>query len=129
MEDIFYIDRGWGFPPSFSKHTKSAEMVVDEEDIRQSIIIILSTKIGERKFHLDLGSEIKNLVFEDLNHINTTQLENTITKVLNIYETRILLNEVSVHANSEEGSVVTHIDYTITSKGTKHSIDLIFSLS
>ncbi len=129
MADTFYIDRGWGFPPSFSKHTKGAEMVVDEEDIWQSIIIILSTKIGERKFHFDLGSEIDDFVFEKLNYTNITRLENSITKVLNVYEPRITLNEVFIRANPEEGYVVIHINYNIISKGISHTMDLAFSLN
>ena len=40
-----FLGTGWGFPPSFNKDLASVEMVSDEQDIKESLHIYLSTKI------------------------------------------------------------------------------------
>ena len=46
--DKSFLGTGWSFPPSFNKNLLSVEMVSDETDIKQSLKIYLSTKVGER---------------------------------------------------------------------------------
>ena len=52
-EDSF-LGTGWSFPPAFDRESGSVEMVQEEEDIRQSLEILLSTSIGERVMQLSL---------------------------------------------------------------------------
>ncbi len=128
MADTFYIDRGWNFPPSFSKYTKGAEMVTDEEDIRQSLIVLLNTRVGERMFHPDLGSPVYDFVFENLNYTNVTRLENSIHDLVSLYEPRIILNNVSIMKHVEKGELIIKLDYTIPSSAITNAISLAFPL-
>ena len=43
-----FLGRGWDFPPNFSRSLNGVDMIADEEDIRSSLEILLSTRIGER---------------------------------------------------------------------------------
>ena len=43
-----FLGKGWAFPPEFSHNDNPTRMFNYEEDIRQSLIILLSTRTGER---------------------------------------------------------------------------------
>ena len=47
-KDRSFLGKGWAFPPVFHTGVSPTAMVSDEEDIRQSLHIILSTRLGER---------------------------------------------------------------------------------
>jgi phage baseplate assembly protein W len=42
-----FLGKGWAFPPEFSHNDNPTRMSNYEEDIRQSLIILLSTRTGE----------------------------------------------------------------------------------
>lgn len=128
MSKEYKISRGWSFPPSFSKQQRGNNMSTDEEDIRQSIIIILSTKIGERRFYPELGSETFEYVFENMNYTNITRLQNQITETLSTYEPRIKINEVRIGNRRNEGYAIVHINYSIPLLQTSYNIHLPFAL-
>ena len=48
MEDKSFLGRGWSFPPDFQNDKRTTRMSEYEEDIRQSLIILFSTRVGER---------------------------------------------------------------------------------
>ena len=43
-----FLGKGWEFPPEFSHNDNPTRMSNYEEDIRQSLVILLSTRTGER---------------------------------------------------------------------------------
>ena len=50
MSDIdrSFLGIGWSFPPTFRREWYGVEMLVEEDDVRSSIGIILKTITGER---------------------------------------------------------------------------------
>jgi len=61
-----FLGTGWGFPPEFNELTLSVNMVSEEEDIRQSLFILLSTTPGERPLNPAYGCDLQSLVFEKI---------------------------------------------------------------
>ncbi len=57
--------RGWAFPPRFTKE-QGVAMVVDQEDIRQSLRIMFSTQPGERIMRPEFGCDLQSAVFENI---------------------------------------------------------------
>ena len=45
-----FLGKGWAFPPEFSHNDNPTRMSNYEEDIRQSLIILLSTRISSYGF-------------------------------------------------------------------------------
>ena len=41
-----FLGKGWSFPPSFDKSRSEIQMVVEDEDIKESLQIYFSTRIG-----------------------------------------------------------------------------------
>ena len=49
-QDKRFLGTGWAFPPEFHRYGEQAgvKLVSEEEDIRESLGILLSTRPGER---------------------------------------------------------------------------------
>ncbi len=113
MENSF-LGTGWGFPPRFGKNGGSVEMASDEEDIRQSLEILLSTSQGERLMHPDFGCDLNRFLFEEIDHGLTTRLKELISDALLFHEPRIKVEDIEIsESDATAGLLLISIDYTI----------------
>jgi len=116
VEKESFLGTGWSFPPTFNKHTKSVNLVEGEEDILQSIKIILFTNLGERIMRPDFGSDVKGYTFKSMDAVVINQLSRTVERALKKYEPRINLNQVDFDtSNANNGTLLINLDYTIKS--------------
>lgn len=92
-----FLGRGWSFPVKPSASGRLT-YVADEEKVRQSIQIILSTAPGERPMLPDFGCGLHELVFE----ANSAQLRSAVQvyvrEALRRWEPRIEVVDVRVVA-------------------------------
>jgi len=115
-----FLGTGWSFPPSFSNTKKSVIMVSDEEDIRQSLNILLSTSLGERIMHPDYGCDLTGYVFETLNASVKSYIRNIIERAILYHEPRIKVHAISFRGNEEaEGILNILIEYTVISTNSR----------
>lgn len=113
-KELSFLGQGWSFPPQFDKGNFPTRMVRDEEDIRQSLIILLSTRIGERVYRKEYGGGLHPFQFEEMNLTQETLLANTLRKAILLHEPRIRLNDIRFNRESEqEGILLIELDYTI----------------
>lgn len=109
-----FLGRGWSFPFTIQPDSGRIAMVAFEEDIKQSIRIILSTAKGERVMRPDFGCGIHDLVFGAINTSLIGQLERDVTEALRLYEARIEVGGVSVDQSFiAEGRLEVSIDYRV----------------
>lgn len=66
MDELF-LGRGWSFPPEFQRNQGEVKMCEGEEDIRSSLEILLSTRLGERVILPNYGCNLDELLFNPLN--------------------------------------------------------------
>lgn len=118
-----FLGRGWAFPPAFHGGLVPVSMVSEEEDIEQSLHILLSTRPGERLMRPDFGTDLHNLVFHSMDLTARTQLKEAIGRAVLYYEPRITLNDV-VFDMSEERSGILRIclEYTIRLTNTRGNL-------
>ncbi len=104
---------GWSFPPEFS-HNQAIKMVDGEQDIKESLIILLSTNPGERVMVPEYGCGIKSLVFSEINLGTITQIKAMIKNAILFFEPRIKLEDIDVDTNdSLNGNLLINISYTV----------------
>ncbi len=109
-----FLGRGWSFPFAIQPDRGRIAMVAYEEDIKQSIRIILSTAKGERVMRPDFGCGIHDLVFGAISSALIGQLERDISEALRLYEARIEVERVSVDQRFvAEGRLEVGIDYRV----------------
>lgn len=114
-----FIGTGWSFPPTFTKSDNSVQMVSGAEDIKQSLQILLSTKLGERVMQPQYGSMLEQLLFEPINTSFKSYINDTLKDAIFYHESRIEPLDVLFEAIPEEGKVEVTIEYMIRENNTR----------
>ena len=91
-----FLGKGWAFPPEFSHNDNPTRMSNYEEDIRQSLVILLSTRTGERIHRPDYGTELYRYQFEQLDLTMETMIKSAIEKAVLLYEPRVSLDRIEI---------------------------------
>ena len=101
---------------SFSRHPVTNDIVVlkNEDAIKKSVVNLCRTKLNERFFNELLGTRIEDSLFDLNNDDIASILETEIENLLENYEPRITLNDVSVKAQQENNDLYIRIGYLIT---------------
>lgn len=137
MNDNSFIGRGWGFPPRFitpdpevGRPSSGPIMVTQEEEISQSISLILSTTPGERVMRPEFGSKLADFVFEEMSANALAELKDFIASAITKFELRIDLNTVEIDTSgSAEGLLQIHVDYIIRDTNTRGNLVYPFLLN
>ncbi len=122
------LGTGWGFPPTFSPATGGVRMVSDEEDIRSSLAILLTTGVGERVMQPKFGCDLQDRVFEPLDVGLRAYIGDLIETAILYFEPRIILDGVVLEDRPEEGMVVVSVEYVIASTNTRSNFVFPFYL-
>lgn len=117
-----YLGRGWKFPVSFSKESGTANLVEDEDDIRESLIILLATSLGERLMRPDYGSNLDDLLFETISVTTLTMISNRLKRAIMFNESRIKADKIDITPNSTEGIIYVTVEYTIRANNTRWNL-------
>ena len=125
-----FLGRGWSFPPTFSKVNNEVLLTTDEEDIKKSMEILLSTTIGERFLQPRYGCNLDNYVFEPMNATTETSIKLTVKNAILLFEPRIKLLSVRLDtAFITEGRADINVDYEIVSTNTRFNLVYPFYLN
>lgn len=109
-----FCGKGLKFPVSVNNVTGRFEMSFGEEDIKESIYIILMTQKGERLLMPNFGSKINSYVFEVMDETNLTLMANNIKNAIQTYEKRIGNVNVNVEMDKlNKGKLVFDINYIV----------------
>ena len=109
-----FLGTGWAFPVGVAPDTGVIKRVSYEEDIKQSIWIILSTAKGQRVMRPDFGCGIHDLVFAAVSTQLIAQIETTVREALRTYEARIDVRRVEVKTSRLSlGFLEVEIDYKV----------------
>lgn len=120
---------GWTFPPTFTKTDRGIRMVSDEEDICESLSILLSTRPGERIMQPDYGCNLDYLMFEPVNASTLSFVAGLITNAILYYEPRINLDKVDFDLEQiYEGVIKIELEYTIISTNRRFNLVYPFYL-
>ncbi len=118
-----FLGRGWGFPPEFSRGTKTVKMLEDEADIKSSLEILLSTRLGERIMVPAYGCNLDELLFKPLNLTLKTFVVDLIKTAILYHEPRIDVNKIDIDPTNElEGVLLVNIDYTIRTTNSRKNM-------
>jgi phage baseplate assembly protein W len=118
-----FLGRGWGFPVTFGNQGRSVVVAEAEEDIRQSLEILLSTSLGERVMNPTFGWKRDALMFEPVSTSFGAYLAREIENAVLFFEPRIELNVVNFDAApGQEGLILIRLDYTIRTTNTRTNL-------
>jgi phage baseplate assembly protein W len=120
-----FLGRGWSMPVELDPRTGKVASVAYEEDIRQSIFIILETAPGERVMRPNFGCGIHELVFTALDSTAIQRIRSVVEEALRRGEARIDLLAVNVNEEvTSEGQLLVEIEYRV--RKTNQTGNLVF---
>ncbi|MCC9018707.1 MULTISPECIES: GPW/gp25 family protein [Flavobacterium] len=118
--DQAFLGTGWSFPPEFKKTTRATVMISDEEDIKSSLEILLSTKIGERIMVPKYGCNVDELLFEPLTTTLKTYVSELIRTAILYHEPRIDVEKIDISQGDDlNGELLVALDYRIRATNSR----------
>jgi phage baseplate assembly protein W len=119
-----FLGSGIAFPPLADSRGALA-MVSYEEDVRQSILIILSTNPGERVMRPDFGAGLRDFVFEPADLSTMHRLQTRVQESLIDWEPRISLKTVDVTLDPVTRSTL-YVSITYLVRATNAVANLVY---
>jgi uncharacterized protein len=108
-----YLGRGWAFPVRWSA-SGAVGLTAAEANVRQAILLILRTAIGERIMHPDFGAGIDGYVFAPRSAETCFRLQSDVERALLRWELRAIVEQVVARPSPlDEGRIDVVIDYRI----------------
>lgn len=117
-----FIGKGWSFPPVFNKTIKGVELREGNDDIIESIKILLTTLPGERIYDQNYGCDLSPLLFEPFTNSLKSSLSDTINNAIVLFEARILVESIKFELSTDDGIIYIYIAYLIKNYNSRYNM-------
>ena len=124
-----FLGVGFKFPVQVDENTGRMKTSSYEEDIREAIKIILSTKPGERLRNPKFGCGIYQYAFETMDYTILSRMQRSVYDALVLWEPRIENIEVTLDPEPEEGRININISYLVRSTNNPFNMVYPFYIS
>jgi hypothetical protein len=125
-----FLGRGWSFPPTFDSSYAGVVMTENEEDVKASLRVLLTTMRGERVMLPLYGCNVESLLFESLDTRQKTLLKDMIETAILYHEPRIELEEVDLRNDQAlEGVILIEVTYRLKSTNSRFNVVFPFYLN
>ena len=117
-----FTGTGWKFPIEFREDRKTVVMLTGEEDIRNSLEVLFSTRIGERIMHANYGSALPTFLFMTVNRGTLTYMQAVLYDEILFNEPRIIINNLEIKVNENDPARLDiSLDYKITATNNRYN--------
>jgi phage baseplate assembly protein W len=109
-----FLGRGWAMPVELDPRTGLVDTVAFEDDVRQSILIILETSPGERVMRPNFGCGIHDFVFEAVDSTVIQRIRSSVEEAMRRCEARIEVLGVTINETAiSEGQLFIELEYRV----------------
>jgi uncharacterized protein len=116
------LGRGWSFPVAFKKGGNTVKLSEEEKDIKESLIILLTTALGERVMRPDYGANMEDMLFESINVTTASIIINRLKRAILFHEPRVNANNIDMVPDLANGFIEVTIEYTIIATNTRTNL-------
>lgn len=128
-ENKAILGNGMCFPLAVDKLTGRIKEASYDENVKQSIKLILGTSKGERVMRPEFGCDIKKFLFESYSYGVAVQIKDVVQRALNKWEPRINQVNIEVEESSQAGAVIIKVDYFVIKTNNQFNLVFPFFLS
>lgn len=121
-----FLGTGWGFPLAFSLGGGEVYMASEEQDIFESLEILLGTSFGERVMAENFGCNLNDYLFEELDQRLLEDLRSAIEEAIRKHETRIEIEDVSFDIRADFAQSAIHIRISFRVRNTNSRYNLVY---
>lgn len=119
-----FLGTGWKYPVNVESNARISSSSY-EENIRESILLILGTAKGERLMRPEFGCSISEYAYCTMDTLTRRMIENAVFEALINWEPRIEVNEVkTLVEKAEDGKILINIDYRVRRSNTQ--VNLVY---
>jgi phage baseplate assembly protein W len=116
------LGQGIAFPLQLNRG--QVGMKAYDNQVRQSILLILGTGVGERVMRPDFGGNLERLAFEPMSAVTLTYVQQQVRETLVRFEPRIEVLDVTVTPDTDAGQLEATIQYRV--KRTDSVFNLVY---
>jgi phage baseplate assembly protein W len=128
--DESYLGAGWSFPPVFDKTNAAIVLVTEEDDVAQSLQILLGTRVGERVLQPRFGCDLDIMLFEPITTTLVANVKDMIRTAILYFEPRIDIDNIQINTvRVEDGLVLIELQYTILATNSRYNLVFPFYLN
>lgn len=92
--------------------------------VKRSIRNLIFTSYYERPFNSSIGSDVPRLLFDNVDIITASLLEDAIGRLINIYEPRVQITSLNVYADIDNHGFNVQLEYIILNTETPATFNL-----
>jgi phage baseplate assembly protein W len=119
-----FLGIGWKYPVSVEADG-SVSSSSYEENIRESIRLILGTAKGERLMRPEFGCSIHEYAYSTMDTLTLRMIENSVYEALVDWEPRIEVSDIkTLTEKALEGKLMISIDYKVRRSNTQ--VNLVY---
>lgn len=104
--------------------TKDVSIKRGELSISRSLRNLIQFNRFDKPFHPEIKSGIRELLFENNNPLIQISLEENIRNIINTYEPRVKIENISAQFNEDGNSVNISIDYKVVGYNREENVTL-----
>tara|TARA_Y100001937_G_scaffold19591_3_gene26984 strand:- start:843 stop:1268 length:426 start_codon:yes stop_codon:yes gene_type:complete len=93
--------------------TNDVNTLTDADAVKKAVVNLIQTNHYERPFHPEIGSDLRNMMFENMTPLTAMGLKKKIVEVIARYEPRVTITQVIVEPTVETNSYLCEIDFLI----------------
>jgi len=125
-----FLGRGWKFPVQIDPTTGLIAMSEMEQDIKESIFIILKTALGERLMRPEFGCGIHDLVFSSMSTMTLGLFESRVREAINRWESRVEILRLDVFTKEpDRGKLEINLSCQVRDTNTEFNLVFPFYLT
>ena len=94
--------------------------------VKGAIVSILKTDFNERLFQPEFGSNIRALLFEQMNPVTEQRMKAEVEEAVARHEPRAIVLGVNVEAQYEQNRYVVSVLFRIGSDAEPHKLETVF---
>lgn len=128
MLDNSFLGRGWSFPVAFSE-TGSAKMSEFDDDIDESLRILLTTYPGERTMQPEFGCRLRDYCFEAFSVRTETLMKDEIGRAILLNEPRVDTESIEIVPTEQNGVLKINVNYVVCSTNNRRNLVFPFYLN
>lgn len=127
MDKGKFTKTGWPFLPLIVDSGARMEEITYDQDIRESLRILFTTLPGERIGHPLYGCDLLQFMFKPVNNSLLSNMDDTITTAITLYESRIVIIDLIIQVNSVEWQQIDiELIYALSPTSSRYNMTIPF---
>lgn len=133
--NLKFLGKGLEYPFKFASGGGSSSNFISSTEegvnhVKQCLLQLLFTKIGERVIRRDFGTDISKLVFEPQDNFLVQSILNRVKTAVSKWEKRIIVNSLNIlQLSPKEGKIVISLSFSIINTNISGNLVFPFYLS